>query len=963
MLAKRLSAIQCMITMLLLFNIYSLFAGEIRGKVIDKLTSEGLPGANVIIQGTNLGAATNMEGEYYIHKVSPGSFKLKVTYIGYRSLEKEVVVKAQGVSNLNFELEYDVIEGETISITAQAEGQIAAINQQLSSRSIVNVVSKARIEELPDANAAETVGRLPGVSIIRDSGEGNKVAIRGMEPKLNLVTINGVRMPATDLNSRSVDLSMISPNMLDGIELVKALTPDKDADAIGGTIDFKLKKAPKLFGVNILAQKGYNDHRESFDPFKIYGSISNRFFNNKLGVIASGNIERADRSSDQISAGYNVQGDPEPGQQYVQTVEINNLSLYDQYITRDRFGGSLILDYEMKNGNLMWSNIYNKLDHESDRYADQISAENREHRYRYNRDVYHVNFINSSLSGDNRFPFFNMDYTMAFAQSSRKYDTDYDIMFNESAGLISPMPRDQGPEILSGYAKNRLEETAIWNAYRYENENLERDLTAILNFDVPFQFTSFLSGNLEFGGKYRSKYRELDKSRWFIPYFWGTGNEYFPSIFPDMEAVRTSNGYWSGAELLDVNHDAGNFLDGDYDFGFAPDKELMLEIYDRVPLTQYYYQPAGDRDDHNITENITAAYIMTTINIGKRLMILPGVRYESENTDLTGYMTDDQDEDEYRPGLIDEIRIAKKANRFTDKWFPMLHMRYKFTNWLDVRLAGTTSTIRPSFNRLIPSSSVNLISQNYYRGNPNLKPATARNLDMSLSAYQNKFGLLTISGFYKEVDDLFYTFQRDLLTQEMADEVFLSQYKGYRLTDSINNPYTAFVRGVEIDLQTQLSFLPGIMKGVVLNVNYSKMSSDTRYPYSVVNTLTFSKPPWFEVVRVDTSRAGRMLRQSNDLANIAIGYDYKGFSGRLSILYQGNTLNGLGDRPETDGITEDLLRFDLSVKQEIGWGMQIYMNMNNISNRPDRSFEPVHKFITSGTYYGMTADLGIRYRL
>ena len=144
-----------------------------------------------------------------------------------------------------------------VTVSVQARGQMSAINQQLSSRSIVNVVSSDRIQELPDANAAESVARLPGVSIQREGGEGNKVVIRGLSPKYNAVTINGIRMASTDSDDRSTDLSMISQYMIEGIEVTKAATPDKDADVLGGTVDFRLKKAAEGFKYNFIRAKKY----------------------------------------------------------------------------------------------------------------------------------------------------------------------------------------------------------------------------------------------------------------------------------------------------------------------------------------------------------------------------------------------------------------------------------------------------------------------------------------------------------------------------------------------------------------------------------------------------------------------------------------------------------------------------------------------------------------------------------
>jgi hypothetical protein len=194
--------------------------GKIEGYIIDSQSKDPLPGANVYLEGTTFGAATDIKGKFVVSQVPAGNYKLVVRYLGYRENSLQVSVKEGETLKLeSIKLDFQIIEGEVITVTAQAERQIAAINQQLSSNTISNVVSEARIKELPDVNAAESIGRLPGVSIQRSGGEANKISIRGLSPKYNTVTVNGVRVPSTDVNDRSVDLSLISTNMLDGIEV------------------------------------------------------------------------------------------------------------------------------------------------------------------------------------------------------------------------------------------------------------------------------------------------------------------------------------------------------------------------------------------------------------------------------------------------------------------------------------------------------------------------------------------------------------------------------------------------------------------------------------------------------------------------------------------------------------------------------------------------------------------------
>ena len=127
------------------------------------------------------GTVTDTEGKFRFDNVPLGRFDLEVSYLGYQTLTVELDLSGSGSVQQNFALDASVVEGEVVVVTAQAQGQLAAINQQLASDKIANIVSEQRIQELPDFNAAAALSRLPGVSTVESSGEANKVVIRGLQ--------------------------------------------------------------------------------------------------------------------------------------------------------------------------------------------------------------------------------------------------------------------------------------------------------------------------------------------------------------------------------------------------------------------------------------------------------------------------------------------------------------------------------------------------------------------------------------------------------------------------------------------------------------------------------------------------------------------------------------------------------------------------------------------------------------
>ena len=162
--------------------------GTVQGRIIDALTNDPLPSANIVIEDPFLGTITDLNGDFVLNNVPVGAQTLHVSYMGYQEQEFNLNIAAGETQTLNVSLEVLSIMGEEVVVTAQVYGQRAAINQQFAALTVKNVVSAEKIEELPDANAAEAIGRLPGISLKRSSGEADKIVIRGLSPKYNNIT-------------------------------------------------------------------------------------------------------------------------------------------------------------------------------------------------------------------------------------------------------------------------------------------------------------------------------------------------------------------------------------------------------------------------------------------------------------------------------------------------------------------------------------------------------------------------------------------------------------------------------------------------------------------------------------------------------------------------------------------------------------------------------------------------------
>jgi len=996
-----------LITTLVIFSTigYGAGRGRVSGLITDSKTGDPLSGANVLILAKDAivsGAATDLRGHYEIANISEGVYSLKVTYIGYGE-ETELITVSSGEKKIvNMSLSFKTIEGEEVIVTAQAKGQLSAINQQLTSNRIQNIVSSDKIQELPDANAAESIGRLPGVSLQRSSGEGNKVVLRGLSPKYNIITVEGVKIPSSDAEDRSVGLNMVSSEMLAGIEVSKSLTPDMDADVLGGTVNLKLKEAPETFHFNLRTNGGYNDLEKSFSNYNLSGTVSNRFFENKVGALLQLNTEKVQRPSEKFGGGY---GDPVWFYEKDNTgavvdsglnVYTESAHLIDLLEQRQRNGGSLMLDFTSTKVKIRLFNFYSQMK------SDRLERNN----YFDFEDMnmpYELNIIDKVVTKDirthslqNIFDILgtelNINVSCTFANSDAPGDVFelYDRESLESAPrstLLYAKPK----KIIELYKLQEVQDAYLSTMSKL-NENVKDDnFISDIHWKVPFVLAGKISGYLKMGGKYHNKERKSDNQTVYAELLWEGGairRGNLVKMYPWIQSASDIGG--GGMEIygipainfLDNSFSYGNFLDGRYELGWCADTDVLKEInddfYNQYKSTDYFLDGVESYEkDYSIKEELAAGYMMTEINFGDKLMILPGIRYEKMNTSYSAY---------HIKALVSAATLTgiqyaeeKTVKRENEKYFPMVNLRYKINDWSQIRGAYYKSTSRPSFNQLSPlviyRDGSNYMSSN----NPYLKPSTAWNYDLGASIFSKYAGLFTTNVFYKEIDDLIFNmtyYPRQLGKVEgapesiyenlLGDEYFDPAYikSAYYTSLPVNNPNKTYYRGIELSWQTNLWYLPGLFSGIVLDINYSRIFSETKYPY--FQTIQIMDTTGFIPMPVDyyfyRTREGNMLDQPKSIYNIRIGYDYKGFSSRLSFRYQGATLSSVDTQYRLkDSYNDKLFRIDFSVKQDITKHIQFYANFANINKHIDDSHLNVKGYYlpTNSEHYGFTSQFGI----
>ena len=333
--------------------------GVIRGRVVDS-EKRILPGATIFIENLKTGVVSDANGFYTLTNLKPGTYKVKVSYVGYEpiyltlNVPEGKTVERDITMNEGLEL-HEVVVGGVF------QGQSRAINQQKNKIGVVNVVSADQVGKFPDSNIGDALKRISGINVQYDQGEARFGQVRGTSPDLTSVTINGNRLPSAEGDVRNVQLDLIPSDMIQTIEVNKVVTADMDADAIGGSINLITKNTPYKRTFNATLGSGYNWISE--DPQVNFGlTYGDRFFNDKLGVMAAISYQNAPIGSDDVEFEYDR--DEDTGEVYMTDAETRQY-----YVTRQRQSYSLSLDYDINpNHKLFFKGIYNRRHDWENRY-------------------------------------------------------------------------------------------------------------------------------------------------------------------------------------------------------------------------------------------------------------------------------------------------------------------------------------------------------------------------------------------------------------------------------------------------------------------------------------------------------------------------------------------------------------------------------------------------------------------
>ena len=924
--------------------------GSIRGTVMDA-AGRPAPGASIHISGTLFGAVVDSSGIYRIDRVPAGAHLVRVMKLGYAPDSATLVIADGQVARHDVTLHAAAaVLGEVVT-TAQrlGESEASALARRAEATNEVNVLAGDVIRALPNANAAEAAGRIPGVTTERDEGEGKFVQVRGTEPRLTNVTIDGAHVPGTERGSRVVKLDDVPSDILAAVEVSKTLTADMDADAIGGSVNLVTKTPEGVPSGYVSAQYGAitllnkNQYQGGFAYGGRYGA------DRRLGFLIGGSADRNNRTSNDLEPAWAIDnGRPIP-------IE---WSQRDYEYRRNRYGLGGDIDYRFAGGSaLALKGMYSRFEDYGTTYDNDIvsgatgstfgggvagdSAANGSRGFGTGAEVTRMTWnrtpveqlYGGTLSGRTQFGSLTAKLSVnAAATTSRLKDYRFQPFVYDGPGgqgltIAYDASNTKVPTyrfLNSGMASAAADPSNFELAHYFtiDRETKGHDLGTSLDFSAPWHAAGDAwTASFNFGGRIRSERKQYAQTGgfWFTP-----------------GAPLVLSQYLSGF------HDPRYYSNISHAFSIGPmPNEAAARGYEDGNTAAFIN---GTDTAGNVlanldgTERITAGYVSNTVTAGPVALYL-GLRMENTHATYRGH------EIRYDTlGDVSGIFGVPGSQSYTDL-FPSAQLKVSFDPATDVRLAVTRGIARPDYAALAPSLQSTLGGNkadpsSITIGNPDLRPQHAVNYDLLLEHFFPSVGVLSGGVFYKHLTDFIFSRRFVYRGPILAD----TGYAGTRP----ENGGSGHVLGFEAEWTQRLVSLPGAFAGLGFDANFTHVQSRAT---------------------VDTSgREAPLQRQSPNLANVALTYDYGAVSARAGWAYQGANITSYGDgsaTPSGDTYYYAHSQVDASIIYNISPRLQVQLQGLNLNDAVFGFFvgNPTHDYAIQREYYGRTIYLGAKYSL
>jgi TonB-dependent receptor len=934
----------------MLLCILPLLAQSDKGAISGHVTDEGgaiLQGACVTLDPIDRTTVTDMNGNFTIANLPAGTYAAKISYVGFSSYRAEIKVQAGKAEQVQAALRVAGKNEEVVVVAERVHGEAEAINRIKTGDNILQIVTSEVITSLPNANMAEAIGRLPSVTLDRDEGEGAYIQVRGTEPRLTNITINGNTIPSEEGGVRQVRLDAVPSDLVESAELNKTLSANQDADGIGGSVNFVTKTADEKPTFVLSGLGGYSPIAQGRQVSQMGATLGKRFgATKKLGLLIGGTYDFNGRGFDDLepafAAGSTTYGD-------LQTRQY----LYD----RTRYGLTWSADYKVNhNSSLYMKGMYSKFDDFGDKwYYDYIQASAPKFYTSKKSPVYAVSTV--SMGGKHFFGASSLHWDLGASYSwedAAAGNPKADFSWLPATGLASKISytidqttNPKRPKFTPVNATlDQIFTPSNWvlvDAYTSTGRSGALSLSSSVDYSRVHKFGSRY-GEFSVGAKMRNVHRGQNAVQ-NIYDLNGTGAKPSSSIASTYRMTNFLSSF--------TNPD---YYDGAYKFGPVTDFQNIIDtaVKSASPLLKLDVAKTLSKTataNYNLVERIGAGYLMDSVDLTKRLHLQVGLRFENTYEDGSGF--------KYVSGATQTTKTDPVEHSYLDV-LPSAQLRFSPTSKDNLRLVYSRGIARPNPLQLIPyineTDGTTTCPTGYtcvgsiVAGNPDLVAEHANNYDVLYERFLKPMGMIQIGFFYKDLSKPLFTTQT------------VMEYLGadYAATKPVNGT-DAHLAGVEVGYQQHLSFLPGVLSGLGLNANYSYTSSEAHgIPYTSSATTSY--------------RTAALLRQAPHTWNIGPTYDRGRASFRAGVSYNSqniyqyanvdpNTtvLTSSAKGPAGDTFVYGHTQVDVQGTVRLYKGLHFMAYGQNLTNAPFGFYNGDPKYMIQREYYKPTYSGGLRY--
>ncbi|HEY4611354.1 MAG TPA: TonB-dependent receptor [Bacteroidota bacterium] len=864
--------------------------GKIIGYVIDSETSEPIIGANVFLEGTMKGAATDIEGKFTIANVTPGTYTLIISVVSYtkQRIENLTVAEAQMVQ-LNIVLKPEVIQTQEVVVEAKAvlsyEG--ALLTQQKKAASISDGISAEQIKRSPDATSSDALKRITGVSIV----DNKFVFVRGTPERYSNTMLNGAAVASTEPDKKAFAFDILPSHLIENSVITKSFTPDLPGDFAGGLVRLNTIDFPPALTVRVSAASSFNT-QSTFKPFMTYHggnsdylgiddgtrSLPGTFPNNLNGSFSADDLQQHARTLKN-----------EWGARRRNAPLNNNFSIsFGDGVTLlgSNFGFITALTYRSAFENA-----------EIERNEFEASGEPR-FKYRGDQSTYAVSWgalgnLSYKISDYHKFSIRNTYSRSADDEATEFTGIQYtDIGAEQKHTALRYVSRSIYTGQLTGeHFLPFLNGTqAEWKVFYSASERHEPDYRRLIYFreagsNDPFNASLGFQANLKNGGRFYSDLN--DAARGFAI-----------DLHTPLSSAKVKFGTLVDRKDRDFSSRLIGMIVNGRGNGFTDNKLYTLPI-DQIFAPENFRRNGFSIDEYqNGTNNYTAGQ---TVAASYAMVDFPFALWGSEFRLIAGARIEHSKQNVYSRDVSGSNNITVELTD-TDV-LPSVNVVYSLSQQANIRIAYSQTVNRPELRELAPFAYFDFNTQTSVRGNENLKRSLIRNYDVRFELFPRAGEILSASLFYKSFSNA--------IEQVVVTGSALGSERTFMNADAARN------YGIEIEGRVGLGFLGEVVEDFSIRANYSRITSSV------------------DVVATETTveKRNRPLQgQSPYMLNLGLSYENPNVGTAVNVLFNrfGRRIVEVATAYEEDVIEQPRSVIDIVVSQPLWERYELKLSLKDL---------------------------------